>query len=90
MTSTHENKNTADDVRKLTAGELHLLKLIRRDADVDGWAPISAAVYPLVHPLPRRLIECLPFADGTGSARLTEEGRGVLNAMVWLCGPVTW
>jgi len=71
-------------MRKLTNGELRILKLIKIESEPDGWAPISKEVYPLVHPLPRRLIECKQFENGAGSARLTPEGSAVLVALQWL------
>lgn len=77
---------------KLTAGEKHILKLIRRDADPEGWTPVSKAVAPL---FTDKKIPCgtMPGAlcefehvgdDGRGRARLTDEGKSVLDAMAWL------
>lgn len=66
-------------MRELTGGEIHLLKLISKEAKEDGWAKVSDAIMTVVHPLPRRLVEV-----EENRARLTEEGRGVVAAMPWL------
>ena len=83
---------TADRVapRKLTAGEKHILSLIRKDADADGWAPVSKAVKPLFTDrkipcgvMPEALCEFEPVGDA-GRARLTTLGNNLLDAMAWL------
>jgi hypothetical protein len=80
------------DHRKLTAGEIHVLNLIRKGADPDGWAPVSSVVSTLFTneklpggPMPRELCEfkCLED-DGRGIARLTDAGKNLLDSMAWL------
>lgn len=71
--------------RKLNSGEKHLLHLVARDADAQGWAPVSAAVFPLLKKMPEALVALEQVGDQRcGRVRLTEEGRNVLNAMAWL------
>lgn len=77
---------------KLDGGQKHILSLIRKEAESDGWAPVSKAVAQLwLNPkLPSRSIpqELCEFetvgTDGAGRARLTQEGKNLLDAMAWL------
>lgn len=70
---------------KLDDGQKHMLKLVARHT-VDGWTPVSAAVFPaLVKRMPTELIELEKVGDnGRGRVRLTEHGQSVLDAMAWL------
>jgi hypothetical protein len=75
---------------KLTAGEKHILTLIQRGADADGWAPVSKAVKPLFvdkkipcGTMPTALCEFEAVGEG-GRARLTTLGKNLLEAMLWL------
>lgn len=78
--------------RKLTAGEKHMLGLIRKDADAEGWAPVSKVVAPLFTDkkipcgvMPGALCEFERVGDeGQGRARLTTLGNNLLDAMAWL------
>lgn len=72
--------------KKLDAGQRHLLGLIAQGANEEGWAPVSAPVYPLIKKsLPRQLVELEAVGDeGRGRARLTQEGSNVMAAMAWL------
>lgn len=56
----------------------HLLRLIQRDAGPDGWATVSAAVWPLLAILPDDLVELEPGAPG-GRVRLTADGAAVVR-----------
>lgn len=77
---------------KLSGGKKHILSLIRKEADSDGWTPVSKAVAPLFTNekipggmIPRELCEFEPVGDdGRGRARLTEAGINLLDALVWL------
>ena len=81
-----------DEPRKLTAGELHMLRFVRRDAKPDGWTTVSDVVAPVFvgresyrrPPIPPTLCEFEQFADGSGQARLTQAGNNLLDAMAWL------
>lgn len=75
---------------KLTAGEKHILSLIQRGADADGWAPVSKAVAPLFIDqqipcgvMPAALCEFERRGEG-GRARLTALGKTIVEAMAWL------
>lgn len=83
---------SADEPRKLTAGEQHILRLIRKDADAEGWAPVSRIVATLFTneklpngPMPRVLCEFETVGDdGRGRARLTVAGNAFLDSLAWL------
>lgn len=68
---------------KLDAGQKNLLRLVRQGANQEGWAPVSAQVFPLFDKtMPRELVELEPVgAEGRGRARLTDEGTSLLDAM---------
>ncbi len=71
-------------MKKLEHHHKHILKLIAKDIEEDGWTPVSDALYPtLSKNMPRELVE---FDGETGGyrARLTSEGQGVIKAMEWL------
>ena len=71
--------------KKLDGGEKNFLRLIVKGAGIDGWAPVSKPVYPLVQKMPHELVEHEPVGeDGRGRAKLTPEGASVLRAMDWL------
>lgn len=67
-------------VPDLEYGQKHLLYLIQRDIDAEGWTKVSSVVWPLVANLPPELIELRPSDDG-GHVRLTSEGGIVLKWM---------
>lgn len=70
---------------KLNAGQKHMLKLIDRDKDVEGWAKVSGMMMPLLETtMPKELIELTKNDDGTGRVRLTEQGCSVVGAMAFL------
>lgn len=62
---------------KLNSGELHLLRLIAKDAEA-GWTKCSDVVWKVVEPLPAELIDVRIEADAK-FVRLTEKGRTVLE-----------
>ena len=71
-------------MKKLEAQHKHIIKLIDRDSDIDGWAPVSDVLYPhLSQNLPSELV----IFDGEAGgyrARLTDEGQNIIKAMAWL------
>lgn len=70
---------------KLTAGQKHLLKMIARDANSEGWTTCSKLVFPLLADIPQALVETeLVGSDGKGRARLTQEGLNIISAMEYL------
>lgn len=65
---------------KLTQRQLHLLNLIYRDRDINGWAKVSKVILPALQTgFPQDLIRLEPFDDGSGRARLTETGLRVVE-----------
>jgi len=78
--------------QKLDSGQKNILRLIRKGACADGWAPVSKVVAPMFagpklpwRGIPPELCEFeLVGADGAGRARLTQEGNNLLDAMEWL------
>jgi hypothetical protein len=69
---------------KLDIQHKHILRLIERDRGEDGWAPVSAQLFPVLSKnIPEELATFEELDEG-GRARLTVEGQSVLNAMAWL------
>jgi hypothetical protein len=65
---------------KLSDNQLHLLRLCAKGMkENDGWAKVSAMVWPLIEKLPGDLIEIMPGLDGSGLARLTDRGDAVIT-----------
>jgi hypothetical protein len=64
---------------KLDQGQIHMMRLIDRESDSEGYAPVSKMVLPLVEKLPNELVELVPTEDGRGKARLTDAGKTVLQ-----------
>lgn len=77
---------------KLSASEMHVLKLIRKEADANGWATVSKVCATLFSEgtpwgiIPRALceFESIDGGDGRGRARLTVAGNALLDSMAWL------
>lgn len=70
---------------KLDSGQKHFLTLIAKDAGMNGWCKVSHVMMPLVQKMPTELVESEAINDdGSGSARLTPQGRSVVYAMQWL------
>lgn len=65
-------------MQTLTAPQKHLLKLAHQGRDSNGWSPVSSTVMPLLDDLPNELITVDKFEDGSGRAKLTDDGRAVL------------
>lgn len=71
---------------KLNPGQLHVIKLIARDRGEDGWTPVSAKLYnSMVAFIPEALVEFRRVGEtGSGAARLTNAGQGIVEAAEWL------
>jgi len=71
---------------KLDAGQKHMLRLVTQGADAEGWAPVSAQVFPLIaKTMPAELVTLEAVGEeGRGRARLTEDGKNLMDAMAWL------
>lgn len=64
---------------KLKVQHLHILNLIDRDKDADGWATVSESLCQHVSEnIPSELV-LFEKLDVGGRARLTEEGETVLD-----------
>jgi hypothetical protein len=60
----------------------HLMALVERDADVDGWVEVSHAVWPHIKRVPDELLELAKIEGSekiSGKARLTDQGKIVLK-----------
>lgn len=66
-----------DDNRQLNNGDMHLLRLVQKGRDAQGWAKVSKMLWPIVQGLPSELVELRPSEDG-GHMKLTEAGETVL------------
>jgi hypothetical protein len=77
---------------KLDSGQKHILMLIDSGKREDGWTPVSKYLIDIVRRLVpeelaivRNSCECLEkLDDGSGRARLTEEGQNVVRAIKYL------
>lgn len=70
--------------QKLDMGQKHILKLIARDANSEGWATVSEMLYkPLIETMPKDLV-VLEKLDVGGRVKLTPQGTEIINAMAWL------
>ena len=71
--------------QKLDAGQKHMLRLVVKGADAEGWAPVSAAVFPIIEKMPDGLIELERVGEeGLGRVRLTPRGASIVDSMAWL------
>ncbi len=57
----------------------HLLRLIRKDQDSEGWTKVSKVVMPFIKECPEELREIIDQSDGGGKARLTDKGNTILD-----------
>jgi hypothetical protein len=62
---------------KLDAGKKHLLRLVMKDGDADGWAKVSELLWKFVAAIPSDLIELRKEAHG-GFCRLTAAGEAIV------------
>lgn len=69
--------------KKLDTGNKHLLRLIARDANPEGWAIVSKQVFPLVEAMPPELRDLVRIGDH-GCVRLTPLGQAIVEAMEYL------
>lgn len=70
---------------KLTQGQKHILGLVVKGADAEGWAPVSALVMKIIKLVPAELVTVEAVGDeGRGRAKLTPTGESLLAAMEWL------
>lgn len=69
---------------KLDIQHKHILRLVHRDADANGWASVSNVLFPILSEnMPPELVEFERTDDG-GRARLTPDGEAIVMAMSWL------
>jgi len=69
---------------KLESQHKHILKLIKRDADKDGWATVSEALFSTLSEVMPKELCVFEKLDNGGRAKLTDEGKSIINAMKWL------
>ena len=69
---------------KLDYNQKYALCLIKKDADEEGWAPISNELFNLVLFLIPEDLAIFEKVETGGRARLTQEGNNLLSAMEWL------
>ena len=70
--------------QELNAGQKHIIKLINRDKNGDGWSKVSNQLFPfLSKDLPKELIQFRGEIDSY-EAKLTKDGESVLFSMAWL------
>lgn len=71
---------------KLDGAQKHLLGLVRKGMNSEGWAPVSSAMLPIIKKtLPCELVEIEAVGEeGRGRARLINTANNLLDAMAWL------
>lgn len=62
----------------------HIITLIGRERDTDGWAIISEILWPVLHKLMPLELVIMEKTENGGRAKLTQEGESVFYAMQWL------
>lgn len=68
---------------KLSDHHKYALKLIRKDADKDGWASVSKLLWPVISLIPTDLAEREFFEEtGAGRIRLTDRGNAVVDYLI--------
>ena len=68
---------------KLDGGQKHILMLIARDRDDEGWCKVSKALFQTLSAnIPVELATFKMIGDA-GRVRLTKAGQEVVNAMAW-------
>lgn len=63
---------------KLTASEIHLIRLISRDSRKDGWTSVGKLVWPYVLKLPAALVDKSESGESR-KAKLTIAGKILLE-----------
>lgn len=68
-------------MEKLDRGQRHILNLIRKDQNEEGWAKVSRILLThLKETMPTELVTFEgPSEDGGGRAQLTEKGNSLLD-----------
>ena len=69
---------------KLDHKQIHVLRLIHKGADEEGWAPIGDIVYKTIPAMIPKELAIFEQTEAGGRARLTQEGSNLLSAMEWL------
>jgi len=65
-------------INKLDMGQRHMLRLLKRDANIVGWVKISDVIFPYIEKLPPELVEV-----NDNVARLTPLGLIIIE---WAIG----
>jgi len=69
---------------KLEIQHRHILKLVARDSDADGYTIVSKILFSVLSEnMPKELVIFEETSTGY-RAKLTEEGKMVVKAMEWL------
>lgn len=71
-------------VERLEAQHKHVLKLIERDQDAEGWTKVSEQLFKVLSENMPSELAIFEKLERGGRARLTDEGQNVLNAMEWI------
>ena len=69
---------------KLDYNQKYILRLIKKDADANGWAPVSEVLFNVLSEITPKELAIFEKEALGGRARLTEEGNNLLSAMEWL------
>ncbi len=77
-------RSTGKKIKKLEMEHKHIMRLIVRDRDKEGWVAVSDQLYPpLSANMPPELVT-FDGSPGSYRAKLTIQGQNVLDAMKWI------
>jgi hypothetical protein len=69
---------------KLSIQQKHILKLISRDSNNEGWTSVSEALFPILSKNMPKELAIFEKQEIGGRAKLTDNGSSVVYSMQWL------
>lgn len=69
---------------KLTDGQKHILRLIQRDKEEDGWASVSEQLCKSISTALPAELATFEKTESGGRIRLTEQGHAIVFSMEYL------
>lgn len=69
---------------KLNHGQIHIMKLLKRDCDKDGWTPIGDKLYPHIRQsIPPEFV-IFKNDDSRWFGKLTEKGNNFIEFLNYI------
>ena len=69
---------------KLEHQHKHILRLVDRDSQPDGWTTVSEQLFDVLSKAMPEELATFEKTDEGGRAKLTTEGKNIIEAMAWL------